>query len=453
MTIKLQKRPASPSLATADDPRVAALSRLLDVALRLATEHDLTRILQIVTNGVCDAVDCERASLFLIDESKQQLYTRVVTELEISEIRHGIEHGITGWVARHRQIAHVAEPHDDERWDSSVDRRTGFVTRNILAAPVLSNVDERLVGVLQLLNKAEAGFSDFDEQLIRAFAAHAATALERRRLQEEAKHAHELEHAMVMGRRIQRGFLPETLPSIPGYEVAVWWQPAEFVSGDYYDWLTLADGRNGFALGDVSGHGLGPSLIMASVRAMLHVLTKTASEPDRIVELLAESIAPDLKRGQFISFLLVSLDPQTHEVRFANAGHAPALHLGHHMTNSAPDASERPGHSRNSVSFRRLEATRLPLGFPRLLSGETKPQLSLAPGDLLVLGTDGCIEVTDAGDTMFGTDRLQQVVLAHRDRPATEIVAAVRDTVQQFHGRPLPPDDSTLLIVKRQCPQ
>ena len=433
MAIKLQGRPVSHSLASSDDPRVVALSQLLDVALQLATEHDLTRILQIVTNGVCDAVNCERASLFLIDDSKQELYTRVVTELEISEIRHGIEQGITGWVAGHRQIAHVPEPHDDERWDSSVDRRTGFVTHNILAAPVISNVDERLVGVLQLLNKAEAGFNDFDEQLIRAFAAHAATALERRRLQEEALHAHELEHAMEMGRRIQRGFLPETLPSIPGYEVAVWWQPAEFVSGDYYDWLTLADGRNGFALGDVSGHGLGPSLIMASVRAMLHVLTKTASEPDRIVELLAESIAPDLKQGQFISFLLVSLDPQTHEARFANAGHAPALHL---------DVA--------TASFRRLDATRLPLGFPRLLSGLTDPQLSLAPGDLLVLGTDGCIEVTDAGGTMFGNERLQQVVLAHRDRPATEIVAAVRDTVQQFHGRPLPPDDSTLLIVKRQ---
>ena len=437
MTIKLQQRSDSHALAASDDPRVVALSRLLDVALQLATEHDLTRILQIVTDGVCAAVDCERASLFLIDDAKQQLYTRVVTELEISEIRHGIEHGITGWVARHHQIAHVPEPHDDERWDSSVDRRTGFVTRNILAAPVISNQDERLVGALQLLNKRTAsGFSDFDEQLIRAFAAHAATALERRRLQEEARHAHRLESAMEMGRNIQRGFLPDTLPNIPGYEVAAWWQPAEFVSGDYYDWFSLADGRLGFALGDVSGHGLGPSLIMASVRAMLHVLTKTASDPGRIVELLAESIAPDLKQGQFISFLLVSLDPRTHDIHFANAGHAPALHL---------NAAE--------CSFRRLEATRLPLGFPKLLSCETDPQLSLAPGDMLVLGTDGCIEVTGADGAMFGNDRLQQVVLAHRDRPAAEIVAAVRDTVQQFHGRPLPPDDSTLLIIKRQHDQ
>ena len=74
----------------------------------------------------------------------------------------------------------------------------------------------------------------------------------------------------------------------------------------------------------------------------------------------------------------------------------------------------------------------------------------LGPGDLLVLGTDGCIEVRDASGTMFGNERLQQLVLAHRNESANEIVAAVRDAVQQFHGRPLPPDDSTLLIVKRR---
>lgn len=419
-------------LAALGDPRTAALSHLLDLALRLATENDLDRILQIVTNSVCDAVDCERASLFVIDEARRELYTRVATELEINEIRHSLDQGITGWVARHQQVVHVPQPYSDERWDSSVDRRTGFVTRNILCAPVISNIDERLVGVLQLLNKAEAGFGPFDEQLLRAFAAHAATALERRRLQEEARHAHELEHAMEMGRRIQRGFLPDTLPNIAGYEVATWWQPAEFVSGDYYDWLPLADGRVGFVIGDVSGHGLGASLIMASLRAMLHVLTKTLADPDRIVDLLAESIAPDLKESQFISFLLVALDPASHQVHFANAGHAPALHL---------DTA--------AATFRRLDATRLPLGFPRLLSGQTPPQLELRSGDLLVLGTDGCIEVRDSSDTMFGNERLQQLVLAHRNESANEIVAAVRDAVQQFHGRPLPPDDSTLLIIKR----
>jgi sigma-B regulation protein RsbU (phosphoserine phosphatase) len=418
--------------AAETDRRVAALSDLLDVVLKLGIEQDLNRILQIVTNGVCHAVDCERASLFVLDEAQDQLLTRVVTELEIREIRLGTDQGICGWVARHRQLVHVAEPQQDERWNSSVDVRTGFVTRNILAAPLISNINGKLVGVLQLLNKSDGDFDKFDQQLIQAFAAHAATALERRRLQEESLRTQELNQSMEMARRIQRGFLPESLPDVAGYSVAAWWQPAEFVSGDYYDWLPLPDGRACFVMADVSGHGVGPSLIMASLRAMLHVLARTVAVPARIVELLAESIAPDLKQSQFISLLLVSLDPVNHEVAFANAGHAPALH-----------------YHAESRTFSRLEATRLPLGFPSIPVGDVKTQWPMEVGDILVLGTDGVIEVRDPAGELFGTPRLESVVQSHADKSASEIVAAVKTSIQQFHG-PLPPnDDSTLMIIKR----
>ncbi len=416
----------------ATDRRVAALTDLLDVALQLGTEHDLTRILQIVTNGVCHAADCERASLFLLDEAQNQLYTRVVTELEIREIRLGTEHGICGWVARNRQLADVSDPRHDDRWNSSVDLRTGYLTRNILATPLISHIDERLVGVLQLLNKIDGDFDEFDQQLIQAFAAHATTALERRRLQEESLRTHELKQSMEMARRIQRGFLPESLPNVAGYDVACWWQPAEFVSGDYYDWLSLPDGRTCFVVGDVSGHGMGPSLIMASLRAMLHVLTRTVADPDRIVELLAESIAADLQQSKFISFLLVSLDPASHEVRFANAGHAPALHF-----------------NRACGAFGRMAATRLPLGFPSIPVGTVNPRLTMAVGDLLILGTDGVIEVRDPAGAMFGVERLQDVVQSCCDQPSARIVAAVSEAVQQFHGPNPPDDDSTLVVIKR----
>ena len=420
-----------PAIASTDR-RVAALTDLLDVALQLGTEHDLTRILQIVTNGVCHAADCERASLFVLDEAQDQLYTHVATELEIREIRLGIDQGICGWVARNRQLALVSDPQHDARWNSSVDLRTGFLTRNILATPLISSINERLVGVLQLLNKTDGDFDEFDQQLIRAFAAHAATALERRRLQEESLRTQELKQSMEMARRIQRGFLPESLPNVAGYEIASWWQPAEFVSGDYYDWLPLPDGRTCFVMGDVSGHGMGPSLIMAALRAMLHVLTRTIAEPDRIVELLAESIAPDLQQSKFISFLMVSLDPVAHEVRFANAGHAPALHF-----------SSRTG------SFARLEATRLPLGFPSLPVGKVDARLQVAPGDLLILGTDGVIEVRDPAGTMFGVERLRDVVQSNSHRSASEIASAVSAAVQQFHEPHPPDDDSTLVVIKR----
>lgn len=416
--------PASPGEST------NALARLLEIALELSSERDLDGILKIATAGVCSAVGCERASLFVYDEQRDELYTRVVTALEIAEIRHPLDKGIVGWVATHRELLSVPVPANDPRWDSSVDRRTGFRTRNILTTPVLA-ADGRLLGVLQLLNKP-AGFAALDEQLVQAFAAHVAVALERQRLEEAARTAWELRQSLEMGHRIQATFLPSSLPQVPGYEVAAWWQPAEFVSGDYYDWLPLPDGRWGFAVGDVSGHGLAAALIMATVRAMAHVLARTAVDVHHFVETLRETITPDLQNSRFVTCCYAVLDPATHRLEWANAGHAPAF-----LYNAL---------SKQCV---RIPPTTMPLGFPLVKFPELCSVTDLGIGDVLVLGTDGIIEVRDASDEMYSSRRLEQLVRDHHGRTATDIVSAISADVTQFHGREFPPDDATVVAVRR----
>ncbi|HUQ69586.1 MAG TPA: GAF domain-containing SpoIIE family protein phosphatase [Planctomycetaceae bacterium] len=407
------------------------LTRLLELALELGGEHDPERILRIATDGVCDAVGCERASLFLVDEVRQELYTRVVTELEIAEIRHPLDRGTVGWVATQRQLLSVPHPPSDPRWDASTDRKTGFTTRNILAAPVISPHDQRLLGVMQLLNKPTA-FAALDERLVQAFTAHVAVALERRRLLDEAREIAVLRQTMEMGLKIQSTFLPDKLPDIPGYEVAAWWQPAEFVSGDYYDWFPLPDGRWGFAIGDVSGHGLAASLLMASVRAMVHVLVQTVSTPREFFEVLRNSIAKDLNHGRFITILFVGLDIHRHEVRTWNAGHGPAG-IYHPRTGE----------------YRPIAPTTTPLGFPSVDLSQDDGLTRLDIGDLVMLGTDGVIEVRNADGEMFGHERLQQMIEQYAVLPAAELVSHISAAVRAFHGRPLPPDDTTLVVIRR----
>lgn len=407
-----------------------ALAQLLDLALELSSERDLNAILKIATTGVCGAVGCERASLFIHDAARKELYTRVVTELEIAEIRHPLSRGIVGCAATERRMISVPIPSADPRWDSSVDRRTGFTTRNILAAPVLAT-DGRLLGVLQLLNKAN-GFSSLDERLLQAFAAHVAMALERRRLEEEAHRAWELRQSMEMGQGIQASFLPSSLPVIPGYDVAAWWQPAEFVSGDYYDWLHLPDGRWGFAIGDVSGHGLAAALIMTTVRAMSHVLARTATDVHGFVETLRESIASDLNGCRFITCCYALLDPEQHTLAWSNAGHAPSM-----------------VYRRRDRHWERLPPTAVPLGFPAVNVAASQAPLLMEPGDLLVLGTDGIVEVRNSVGEMYGTSRLMNLIASHAGEPVQSQIDAVKNEVSNFHGRPLPPDDMTLMIVQR----
>ncbi len=408
-----------------------ALTRLLEIALELGSVHDLDGILQVATTGVCGAVGCQRASLFIHDDESGELYTRVATTLEISEIRHSVQKGIVGWVARERKLLSVPVPAADSRWDSSVDLRTGFRTLNILAAPVLSASGE-LLGVLQLLNKP-AGFAALDEQLVQAFAAHVAVALERRRLESEAREAWELRQALEMGHRIQATFLPSALPQIPGYDVAAWWQPAEFVSGDYYDWLPLKAGRWGFAVGDVSGHGLAASLIMATVRAMAHVLSRTSPDVHEFIETLRECIEPDLQNSRFITCCFVILNPETHQVEWANAGHAPAVH-----------------YCARTEACHRLKPTTIPLGFPSIPFPDDGSQLQLGAGDLLVLGTDGIVEVRNLAGEMYGSRRLDQRIREHAHRTPEDIVSAISQDVLNFQDGEFPPDDMTLVVIRRR---
>ena len=285
--------------------RLVGLTKLMEITRRLAAQTELGPILEIITAGACQALECERASLFLYDEKRRELYTRVTTDLEIHEIRTSIDTGFNGWVGRNKRPLNVADPAGDERWNSSIDRQTGFQTRNILAAPLISPRDERLLGTLELLNKKSGqAFDQADENLLLAFAAHAAVSLERVELLENFKTTREIEISLEAARKLQAGFLPQRLPSIEGYELAAWWQPAQGVAGDYYDVVRLPDGRLALAVADVSGHGLGPSLIMASARAMLHVLSRTVSDPARILTLVNETLTPDLKLGRFVTFFL-----------------------------------------------------------------------------------------------------------------------------------------------------
>jgi phosphoserine phosphatase len=428
----MAESPNSSARATAREQQDALL-RLLDVTCELAGHHTLDQILQTVTTGACEALGCERASLYLYDTETNEVYTRAVTELELEEIRSSADRGITGWVVRNRELANIPDPASDPRWNAGFDRRTGFHTRNILAAPIIAATDDRLIGVLQLLNKHGGSFASFDEQVIRAFAAHAATALERAALVADARLSHELQTAVNMGRRIQHSFLPRHLPEIPGYEVGAWWRPAELVSGDYYDIVQLKDGRLGLVVADVSGHGVGPSLLMASVRAMVHVLTRRRTEPGEILPLLAETISPDLDGGTFLTLLMIALDPRTHELTYVNAGHGPAL-LFH----------------RDIGEFQPLKSTSLPLGFLSDFTTHPGLKLTMGPGDLLILATDGLIELLSDQREMFGRPRLEHLIRHNCKFAAPDLVMAIQDAIAEFLGDSQPLDDVTLIVIERK---
>lgn len=414
--------------------RLVAVGRLLDVTRVLAAEVDAQRVLHVIARAACDAVGCERASLYQYDAKLHELHTSVVTELEIGEIRKSAESGITGYVARNRELVNVPEPSRDSRWDATFDRATGFTTRNILAAPLTSPRDGALLGVLQLLNNEGGAFDRLDEKLVEAFSQHAAIALDRARLVNELKAQQVVEASLGVARDIQRAFMPSGLPTIPGYEVARWWYPHQAVGGDYCDVFRLPDGRLGLVIADVSGHGVGPSLLMASVRAALKALVLEHSSPAALLELLSRAMAADLQDSRFITMFLGALDARSHRLEFANAGHAPAEHFANRENR-----------------FASLSATGVPLGIDEEAVYPTGPIIQLQVGDLIVLCTDGIVEAVNADQEPFGLERLEEYTRSYRNAPLAGLVAGLGDEVQRRYSGEQPADDLMVLALRRNA--
>ncbi len=411
---------------------LAGVSQLLDVTRELAAEVDLAKILGTITREACAALRCEQANLYRYDADRNELYTSVATDSEVQGVHRSLDEGVVGHVARHRELVHVPDPAQDPRCTAATDYQTGFCPNNILAAPLTVPQDGTLVGVLELLNHTDGPFSELDQHLLRAYCQHAAVALDRVRLVEQLGHQRSTEASLEVARGIQKGFMPDQVPRIPGYEAATWWLANEAVGGDYCDVIRLKNGRIGLTIADVSGHGLGPSLIMATVRAALHALVLDHSEPEVLLNLLGKAMSQDLQDDRFITMLLAVLDPADHSVQYANAGHAPALHYM-----AATD------------EFVPLESTGMPLGVIERLAYHQGWPILLEPGDFLILATDGIVEALDDAGNRFGVVRLEEIFRRHAALSIPAIVERVGHAVQAHYSDVSPPDDLTILAVRR----
>ncbi len=163
----------------------AQLEALLRLQQDLALEADVDRVLARICETAIKMLDCERATLYLIDHGRNELWSRMLTESELEEIRLPLDgRSLAAEVARTGQLLRIDAPYDDPRFDPSVDARSGFRTRSMLVAPIDAR-DRRRLGVLQAVNDHEGSFQEADDQLIQALAGSAGVALEYVQLSEE----------------------------------------------------------------------------------------------------------------------------------------------------------------------------------------------------------------------------------------------------------------------------
>ncbi|MCP3905972.1 MAG: SpoIIE family protein phosphatase [Planctomycetes bacterium] len=242
-----------------------------------------------------------------------------------------------------------------------------------------------------------------------------------------------IERDLDLARDIQRGLLPKTEPDLPGFDLAGWNQAADKTGGDYFDWLELGDGRIILTLADVTGHGIGPALIVAVCRAYMR-----ASASDHQAD-LAEAMSrvndllhADMPEGRFVTAAVGILDAQRNTMTLVSAGQAPMLFY-----------EARTG------TVESWDADVLPLGIMPDVEFEDAREIAFEPGDVLVLTTDGFFEwANDAGE-LYGTDRLEEFVRTHHQLTSDELIATLHQSVLAHADGTEQADDLTALVIRR----
>jgi len=415
--------------AALQDRSLRKLNSLLEVSKAMAAAIDLDSLLGVILDRATAVMEAERASLFIYDEETGTLWNRISGSLGRGELRLPLGTGIAGRVAQTGVLLNIPDAYADPRFTPEVDRQTGFRTRSILCAPLVGHAG-RLTGVIQLLNKSGGGvFTREDEEMLEAFASHAAVALDRARLVEAFVEKERIEEALRLAHDIQMGMLPRPLAGEGRVELAAALEPARSVGGDLYDFLVEGD-RLWFMVGDVSGKGVASALFMAVAKTLFRASIQTETPLATVLARVNRELCRDNERAMFVTAFAGCLDLASGEAVVSNAGHNPPYRLG-------PEGSVAPA----------PEAPGIPLGvIADYVHAEAR--LRLGRGEALFLYTDGVTEATNAQGEAFGAGRLE-AFLAKAAAPRPEdLVRGSLAAVRDFEGGTPPSDDLTVMAIR-----
>ena len=413
---------------------LARLSRqemevILAVTRALAAPFDLPALLVEVTAAARRVLHAERGSVWLLEEATAELVLEVSADL--GQVRVAVGHGLVGACARDGRLINVPDCYADPRFDASVDRSSGFHTRCSLTLPLVDH-QARLIGVMQLLNRHRGVFDAADEALAEALAAQCAVALSRARMTAGLVAAEALRREAELAQKVQRSALPSRLPVVAGYDMHASFLPASLTGGDTYDLLAVEQGLL-VVLGDAAGHGLAPALAVMQMQAMLRMALRLGATLESAFIQVNDQLVQTLPDGLFVTAFIGLLDAARHRVRFLSGGQGPILHF---QAAAGVCAAYR--------------ATSFPLGAMPIGSLRPAVEFEMAPGDILVLLTDGIFEYVGPDGDMYGRQRVEQLVRRCHREPASALADLLLADLREFARGAAQQDDITIVLLKRE---
>ena len=423
-----------------------ASAALLQVAQAVVSLNSLDEILGTIVRIMPILVGVERCAIFLWNEAHQahsatQAYG-LSEEAEAVFWRDEFALGEFPLLDASREVNRAlvckldaqADPESwvEKRppWDDETSPILRSDDRVLLAYPLAIKND--IFGVM-LVEEAAGGrrFRNRRMEIITGVAQQAAMAIQSDRLQHEMVVRERLEHELQLARQIQQTFIPESLPTHPGWELAARWRTARQVGGDFYDVFELPGQRLGLIIADVADKGIPAALFMALTRTLVRAAVIERQSPAEVLARVNHLLIPDTRQSMFVTAVYAVLDYQTGAMTYANAGHSPPLWV-----------------RRCTHQIEHLARTSIALGVMDDIEVKQRT-IPLEPGDTILLYTDGLTEAFSPGGDLFGEHRLWEVLASLSVESAEKMLDVVEVALYDFMG-PLPPeDDLTMLAIRR----
>lgn len=400
--------------------KVVELGIIFDVGKRINEHLNPQDVLRAMAEQFISVMKADGCSIMILDKDEKTLSIQVTRGIaRRSDIQKKINYGV-GIVGKVARTGHPIVLHDQEKEGGiafpEALRNEGIST--ILAVPLATK--EETIGVINLYTKAKRRYSPSEMHLMETLAAQSAVALRNARIFEENYH---------IAQMIHRSLIPSEIPAAPELEFGFQYLPSHEISGDYYDFMELP-GRLGITVADVSGKGTGAAIFTAQGKYAWKAYGMLESDPQKVLKSLNRLMVKNTPEEKFISMFYGVLDHRKKEFVYCNAGHLPPI-----LYRSV------------AKQCRYLNAAGLLLGVEDDAEF-SKRVVTLHPGDILLFYTDGVSEARNEKRDVFGTGRLEEILIENAANSAQVIANKILTAVRQYSKRRTLEDDITIVVLK-----
>lgn len=412
---------------------VDKLRMLLDITKTISRSLDLEEVLNLVMDTLGSLIPYDAAGIYLIEFSpedgspyifKSKVIRGYKISFELIEPRLKMGEGFLGTVAQSGKAIISPDVSKDARYFAARE-----LTRSEMVAPIISN--EVVIGAFDLESDSLNAYSEDDLAVLQLLTSQVAIIIEKVRLHEQVVEKKRIQAQLEIARQVQLELLPASDPEIKNFDISAYIFPAEEVSGDYYDWVTVFEDQIGIIVADAVGKGIPAALLMSFLRASLRACVQIGYAPHIAFSKVSTLLRDSIEDNQFITAIYGILDATNKTFVFSNAGHNPPLLI-------KPDGE-----------YKFVEYGDVPLG---MFDDAHYHQhfIRFDPGQVMVIYTDGITETANTTGEEYGQDRLAKRVLEgiQIGLPAKQLVDHIRKGVADFTERKFLDDDGTLFIVK-----